>query len=512
MSSSPTTTRATPNISNPSAALRGFGRKVLSFCYRVRRARFKFNIFFSPRFIASNSNNNMQLETFAQKMSVLLERIAHSANFTFDDLDSSRPNLSVTLESWLINPNAHNLGQPNGSLVALCCSHLLAIQFQEELLTTNPDDDSPVAEDFQRFLLLAMKSLAWRSSSREMKQPQHASSAAVGHLSGGYRLIKRLDGILTTQFLSQQCSPEYCQVLFLLVLGTVLGVGYSVQQTTSEELTQQTAVVGPSITNSGNGVVLDNSEFRHSPTLWLATKEHLSQMLAHHLISLGSHLGISDASIERRIIDAALDRWSKMESFIWAPDWTPTTLIPSMTTENLGGLRIGGAKEEEEDDILLRVQDNDENPPYWEDGDEDMETSALLVAAPMPPTTTTEEPHVPPPPPPPEPCAEPGTYYFPEEEPDDYHDNNDEEESQFLRAAGGDNASIKGKRAMTDPGPPSSRQQQQQQQQQQEHFPEIPPWRTVKRRTMWVVRPAFDAGAEGNVQRARVRRKDIVFI
>jgi len=79
-------------------------------------------------------------------------------------------------------------------------------------------------------------------------------------------------------------------------------------------------------------------EFTQSPTLYLNMKEHLCQMLAHHLIFLGSTLGIKlDTTMEQRIIDTASSRWNKMERYVWAeanipaPPYDPQGCEPEST-------------------------------------------------------------------------------------------------------------------------------------------------------------------------------------
>ena len=282
----------------------------------------------------------MRVETFTTKMSGLLARIALPASFSAFNLDG--PNFNDTLEAWLTDPGAKF---PNGSMVALCCSNLLSIHFQEELL----DDD--LLPEFQRFLLATtLAHSGWHA--RDMKRRE---LCAAGHISG-YRLIKRLDRILTPQFLSQ-CSQEYCQVLFLLVLGTILGVGYSSSQLTESE--------SPSLSSAE----LLDSEFQQSPTLWLAMREHLCQMLAHHLIFLASLLGIKlETGVERRIIDTAIQRWSKMESFVWAEGIDSTEQGTRGTmSERRAHFTTGSTQQyQQEQKQQIYTGDTDQNPPYWE--------------------------------------------------------------------------------------------------------------------------------------------------
>lgn len=268
----------------------------------------------------------MQIETLMGVMSGVLSRIATHARFS---LDSDPAVFNATIASWLTAPDFH---LPNGGLVGLCCSSLLGLQFQEE--TAGADD---LMADFRRFLLAA--SLAhggWRGD----KSISSHDLGAAGQISG-CRLIKRLDRVLTPQFLAR-CGRESCQVLFLLVLGAVLGVGYAATQFEDHATSLPSAMLGP--------------ELQRSPTLWLAMKEHLCQMLAHHLVFVGSMLGIKlDTGLEQRIIDTAVSRWNKAESFVWADavgsdrdwdsqhtTWRPAGPPSGVTKRELGGLAWRG--------------------------------------------------------------------------------------------------------------------------------------------------------------------------
>lgn len=248
------------------------------------------NIFETPSPGADgDSSFNMQTETLMQMMSGLLSRIATPASFS---LISDPAVFNNTMVSWLTDPNFH---LPGGSIVGLCCSSLLGLQFEEE--SAGADG---LTDDFRRFLLAT--SLA-HSGWRDPESITTRDLCAAGQISG-CRLIKRLDRILTPQFLAR-CGRESCQVLFLLVLGAVLGVGYSLSQLEDHSPSFPSEMLSP--------------ELQRSPTLWLAMKEHLCQMLAHHLIFVGSMLGIKlDTGLEQRIIETAVNRWNKAESFVWA--------------------------------------------------------------------------------------------------------------------------------------------------------------------------------------------------
>ncbi|KAK3393909.1 hypothetical protein B0H63DRAFT_30521 [Podospora didyma] len=326
------------------SAVKGSERKVLSFCYCVRTRFADVNIFQS----AWAETPTMQLETVMARMGGLLARIATPANFS---LHSDTIVFNETLVSWLTNPQ-FNL--PNGSIVGLCCSNLLSLQFQDE--TVSGDN---LATEFRRFLLAtSLVHSGWRGD----KDVTQRDLCAAGHISG-YRLMKQLDRVLTPQFLAK-CGRDSCQVLFLLVLGVVLGVGYSSQNLTDS----------PSFPTQ-----LLGAEFQKSPTLWLAMKEHLCQMLAHHLIFLGSLLGIKlDTGLERRIIDTAISRWNKMEAFVWA-DATglnhqyqhqhqqpqPLPSPPPLRQLSMPSVPIRSGKDAEV--VPMKVAEDDQNPPYWED-------------------------------------------------------------------------------------------------------------------------------------------------
>ncbi|GAB1309837.1 Zn(2)-C6 fungal-type domain-containing protein [Madurella fahalii] len=269
------------------SAVRGYERKVLSFCYCVRTRFADVNIFASP---LPTGAAPMQTENLMSRMSNLLARLATPASFS---LASDPDVFNDTMVSWLTDPDFH---LPNGSIVGLCCSSLLGLQFQEE---SNEADG--LITDFQRFMLAtSLAHSGWRDGVKTIKSRELCAASQIS----GSRLIKRLDRILTPQFLAR-FGRESCQVLFLLVLGVALGVGYSSSQLEDHSPSFPSEMLSP--------------EFQRSPTLWLAMKEHLCQMLAHHLIFVGSLLGIKlETGLEQRIIDTAVRRWNKAESFIWA--------------------------------------------------------------------------------------------------------------------------------------------------------------------------------------------------
>jgi hypothetical protein len=271
------------------------------------------NIFDSPwqQLVGAEpgTTTNMQIDTLMQRMSALLSRIATPAHFSFTSNPAAFNNALI---AWLTDPHFH---LPHGSsIVGLCCSSLLGLQFPQQPEEGGDDNDNGLLADFRRFVLAtSLAHAGWRDcdGSRVLTTRE---LCAAGQVSGA-RLLRRLDRVLTPQFLAR-CGRESCQVLFLLVLGAVLGVGYSSSHLLSPEFPSSSS--GEDST-SMHQTLLISPEFQRSPTLWLAMKEHLCQMLAHHLVFVGSMLGIRmDTALEQRIIDNAVRRWDKAEQFVWA--------------------------------------------------------------------------------------------------------------------------------------------------------------------------------------------------
>lgn len=333
------------------SAVKGSERKVLSFCYCVRTRFADVNIFDSSS--RAEAAATMQTETLMRTMSTLLARIATPAKFS---LTSNPTAFNNTMLSWLTDPGFH---LPNGSIVGLCCSSLLGLEFQEEAAAGTDG----LITDFRRFLLAtSLAHAGWRDGGNALKA---LDLCAAGQISG-CSLIKRLDRILTPQFLAR-CGRESCQVLFLLVLGAVLGVGYSSSQMEHHSPEFPSAeMLSP--------------EFQRSPTLWLAMKEHLCQMLAHHLIFVGSMLGIKlDTGLEQRIIETAVSRWNKAEEFVWA-DAVGLAGYPVQASLDQTALSRS-VKNEDEDEAF---EGTGLKPPPWQKFSPPPPPPPQLVAIPCP--------------------------------------------------------------------------------------------------------------------------------
>ncbi|OAA57118.1 hypothetical protein SPI_07499 [Niveomyces insectorum RCEF 264] len=307
-----------------SSAVRGYERKVLSFCYCVRTRFVDVDIFHSDE-TASKSDIPASVRSLMDL--IVTPTMPSWDENVFED----------TLVRWLVNPE---FSPPEGSVVNMIC------QIVGESDSLRRAVDAELTTDFRTFLFTtSLAHTGWKGS------VAHRDLCVSGHLCGS-RIVRRLDKILTPQFLAK-CNKETHRALLLLLFGLILGVSYSTRLTTSPSFPHD--LLGP--------------EIRHSPTLWLAMKEHLAQMLAHHLIFLGSILGIKlDTASEKTIIDTAVNRWNKPERSIWAGlvgDALPAK--PTATKTTIGVLEsfnsVDNNDPKQQDQLPLRVLPPPPPPP-----------------------------------------------------------------------------------------------------------------------------------------------------
>jgi hypothetical protein len=139
----------------------------------------------------------------------------------------------------------------------------------------------------------------------------------------GHSLLKVLDKKLKPESL-KKCSEDDLQALFLLVVGTILTVGY-------------TELDGSQYDSSGdaNGGFRNQLSFSASQQNaknastsaqeygFRAMKSHLCQILAHYVVYLGSRLNLRISNdLEQFILKAAPEKWHKQGRFWWTPDNT----------------------------------------------------------------------------------------------------------------------------------------------------------------------------------------------
>ncbi|KAK0668191.1 hypothetical protein QBC41DRAFT_126887 [Cercophora samala] len=336
-----------------SSALKGTERKVLSWSYCIR-TRFVDVDIFQVRSSAGTGPRKMRIENLMLKMGALLGRIAQPAEFA--NLDE--PSFNQKITRWLLD-EAYTLPElQGGSMVAGMCANLLGLSFISEDGNTKEEKDlDELTHDFRRFLMAAsMRHSNFESKLAGMITKEEAWT--TGRISGS-RMLLALDRILTPQYLGK-LSRESCQVLFLVVLGAVLGVAYS-SKSTGQEVKRQ----------SEADMQVEDWEFQQSPTLWLAMRDHLCQMLAHHLIYLGSLLGIKmETGMERRVIEWAGKGWGRI---------SPSVLGGTDGDQAKGYVWGHG--------IDNRGKMTDSNPAYWDDStpraERPFEPPPPLVAVPF---------------------------------------------------------------------------------------------------------------------------------
>jgi hypothetical protein len=208
-----------------------------------------------------------------------------------DGLAFGADTFNRTVVSWLTGPS---FSLPGGSIVMLLCSTMMSMGVSDIV-------SQDLVTSFRTFLLTtSMSRNHWRGNAAV---PLSHDDICRASLTSGFGVINGLDRILTPQHVAR-CDIGACQTLFLLLLGTAIGVSYSTRLTESPSFPPESST-GPL--------------FQSSPTLWLAMREHLCQMLAHHLVYLGSILGIKlETAVERSIIEGVVQRWHKTEAYVWA--------------------------------------------------------------------------------------------------------------------------------------------------------------------------------------------------
>lgn len=137
----------------------------------------------------------------------------------------------------------------------------------------------------------------------------------------GQALLRTLDKFLTPQSLSKKCDAS-TRSTFLLVLGTILAISY----TSSIQCSPQINIHPQPGSHDG---LPEQPEHQN---LWAAMREHLCEMLSHHLILLGSRIGIRfPQSSQRDIITSAVNRWGKRGSFTWQES-TPWSNVQDLSS------------------------------------------------------------------------------------------------------------------------------------------------------------------------------------
>ncbi|KAF4635574.1 hypothetical protein G7Y89_g2527 [Cudoniella acicularis] len=133
----------------------------------------------------------------------------------------------------------------------------------------------------------------------------------VGSIAG-HEFLKDLDRRLRPEAL-KRCDENVLQALFLLLVGTILAVGYT-------EFRGELPDCAIASTNSDQESVPDNES--QPPRLklreYIAMRSHLCQILAHYVVFLASQLNLRlDSHVEQFMLETAANRWHKKGAFWW---------------------------------------------------------------------------------------------------------------------------------------------------------------------------------------------------
>lgn len=214
------------------------------------------------------------------------------------------PALVLELVEWLNNPQLSTT-----SKVGLLSSPSF-------LDLVEPYVGAETSISFQR--MLYAESLAYTQPTSDEKH--HLSVPELQKIGaiGGHNVLNFLDLKLKSDSL-RSSSKHDLEAVFLLLVGTILAVGYSYPNTSVETpvsrmgfehfafIRSQTN----SLQNSSTNNTSHYSEFQ-------AMQSHLCQILAHYVVYIGSRLNLPIANdAERFILEAAPKRWHKERIFRW---------------------------------------------------------------------------------------------------------------------------------------------------------------------------------------------------
>jgi hypothetical protein len=178
-----------------------------------------------------------------------------------------------------------------------------------------PHVGAEIGVSFQR--MLYAESLAYTQPTVDEKH--HLSVPELQQIGGiaGHTILLFLDGRLKPDSL-RACSRENLEATFLLLVGTILAVGY-----THPYLNNDNTIDGVSLTTIFTALrALTAFQVYSGSTgyslLFSAMQDHLCQILVHFVVFLGSRLSLPIANTtERFILQGAASRWHKEGNFLW---------------------------------------------------------------------------------------------------------------------------------------------------------------------------------------------------
>ena len=135
------------------------------------------------------------------------------------------------------------------------------------------------------------------------------------HAYIGRKVLRDLD-VALSDVINRVASPEYLKRLFLVILATIIAVGYSKACTLTTEVTiLLQAVAKISITNCKKSPASDDSQ----PKDFAEAQKQLLRVLAHYLLLIGDRAQLFEASVSAsRVIEDALVQWQRRATFEWS--------------------------------------------------------------------------------------------------------------------------------------------------------------------------------------------------
>lgn len=179
----------------------------------------------------------------------------------------------------------------NTSITAILTSHTLATALKDHI-------DPSTLTAFQHFLFsTTLAYTGWRDHRTSSQRLSPNDLYRLSYLAGS-TLLQKLDSLIPFEEAAGQANMlrQRLQVYFILVFGTIIGVGYSARRSSP---LQQPHLLG-----------LLSPEFRDSPTRWLVAREQLCHLLSRELVTLAKALRLSlDADAEQKVARLKAGDW-----------------------------------------------------------------------------------------------------------------------------------------------------------------------------------------------------------
>ncbi|KAE9365634.1 hypothetical protein N431DRAFT_286554, partial [Stipitochalara longipes BDJ] len=264
------------------AASSALERKVLRWSDCIRTSLTDVNIFTH----ALPSQETQQAIKFQPKVWILAPTEAASGDHVRWEIGA----FTEECARWISGPDLTNI-----SLVGAMSSFRFQALIKSSL-------GEAVSNNFQSMInAISLVHTQRRMRKKYMRPRILLALRKIGSLAGE-RVLCFLEKSLTAQSLGSLSRNEI-QVLFLMIVGTILAIGYSQPITESPPF--------PPIESDELGLEAPQ-------TLYTAMQHHLCRTLAHYTIYLASKLGLPISSTkEKFILEFAHSMWNKESQYVW---------------------------------------------------------------------------------------------------------------------------------------------------------------------------------------------------